>query len=135
MEKQVTRWQKIRSGNRLLVWGPEGQFAISAGCQSFKTVKDLYLALKGNRGSAKMALSVDTDLKGQFYVFCEIAFYFGLLKQCKVVVEELADVSSSGKAPEKWGLLVRRGLKHGMDIYSMSQRIQEVDKTVFGNSS
>ncbi len=126
---------KIRSSKRLLVWDPEGQFAISSGCKSFKTAKDLYLALKGNRGGAKMSLSVDTDLKGEFDLFCEIAFYFGLLNISCTVVEELADVSSAGKAPERWGLLVRRGLKYGMDIYAMSQRIQEVDKTVFGNSS
>lgn len=52
-----------------------------------------------------------------------------------VVAEELADVTVQGKAPGGWGTLIRRGLKYGADIYAISQRPQEMDKTTIGNSS
>lgn len=52
-----------------------------------------------------------------------------------VVSDELADVTSPGKASAGWGQLVRRGLKRGVSIYSISQRWAEADKSAFGNCS
>lgn len=51
------------------------------------------------------------------------------------IAEELADVSTPGKAPTHWGMLVRRGLKRGATIYAISQRWAEADKTALGNAS
>jgi hypothetical protein len=51
------------------------------------------------------------------------------------VSDELADVTSPGKAAAGWGQLVRRGLKRGIWLYSISQRWAEADKSAFGNCS
>lgn len=51
------------------------------------------------------------------------------------VSDELADVTSPGKASAGWGQLVRRGLKRGVSLYSISQRWAEADKSAFGNCS
>jgi hypothetical protein len=50
-------------------------------------------------------------------------------------VEELADVTSPGKAPVYWGEIVRKGLRYGPQIYALTQRPSESDKTVMGNVS
>lgn len=52
-----------------------------------------------------------------------------------IVAEELADVTTPGKAPDGWGMLIRRGLKRGVDIYAITQRPSESDKTIMGNAS
>lgn len=51
-----------------------------------------------------------------------------------VVIEETSDVTTPGKAPEHYGVLIRRGLKYGCSIYAISQRPAESDKTTFGNA-
>lgn len=50
------------------------------------------------------------------------------------VAEELADVSTPAKAPPGWGLLVRRSKKRGVQLYAISQRWAEADKTILGNA-
>lgn len=50
-----------------------------------------------------------------------------------IVAEELADVTSPAKAPEGWGMLIRRCRKYGGDVYGITQRPAESDKTLFGN--
>ena len=51
-----------------------------------------------------------------------------------LVVEELADVTSPGKAPEGWGELIRKGRHYGGSIYALTQRPAESDKTIAGNA-
>lgn len=46
-----------------------------------------------------------------------------------VVVEELADVTTIGKAPTEWGYLLREAVKRGGMIYCIAQRWAEADKT------
>ena len=52
-----------------------------------------------------------------------------------VVVEELADVTSSSKAPQGWGDVLRKGRAIGLKIYGLTQRPAESDKTIIGNAS
>ena len=53
----------------------------------------------------------------------------------KAIAEELADVTTTAKAPGHWGVLIRRGLKRGLTLFCISQRWAEADKTAFGNAS
>jgi hypothetical protein len=52
-----------------------------------------------------------------------------------VIAEELADVTSPAKAPPGWGELCRQGLGYGANVYGVSQRPAESDKTIVGNAS
>lgn len=82
------------------------------------------------------ALVPGGDLSEAFAYFCTIVFtYADRWGRCVVVAEELADVTSPGKAPARWGALVRRGLKRGVTIIPISQRWAEADKTALGNAS
>lgn len=125
---------KIRGAKRLLVWDAEGQFGKLANCQTIRTAEELYQKVKRNNASFRLAF-VSANLRQDFKLFCEIAYYAGVVAPLSVVAEELAAVSNAGKAPDEWGVLVRQGLKYGIDIYAIGQRIQEVDKTLIGNTS
>jgi hypothetical protein len=70
-----------------------------------------------------------------FDPFCRIAWAW-LRKRAgsTLVIEELADVTQPGKAPEAWGEIVRKS-RHaaGSHIFALTQRPAESDKTIAGN--
>jgi len=70
-----------------------------------------------------------------FAAFCRLAWVFVRADLGTLVVEELADVTSPGKAPTYWGEIIRKGLRFGPDVYALTQRPSESDKTVMGNAS
>jgi hypothetical protein len=75
-----------------------------------------------------------------FNPFCRIAFAWAICGHDKrlktsIIAEELADVTSPQKAPEGWGILLRQGMGFGANIYAVTQRPSESDKTVMGNAS
>jgi hypothetical protein len=71
-----------------------------------------------------------------FPIFCRLAWVWIRAGAGKtVVVEELADVTHSGKASGEWGELVRKSRKHGADIYGLAQRPAEIDKTIVSNAA
>jgi hypothetical protein len=77
---------------------------------------------------------IDQELK-LFDLFCLSALAWGKIKPCVVIADELADVTSPGKAPPGWGRLVRTGLGFGIDLYAITNRPAESDKTALGNAS
>lgn len=80
---------------------------------------------------------IDADMGAQFDGFCRLAYIAMRAHpgEVTVIVEELADVTSPGKAPPGWGVIVRRGLRYGPQLYAVTQRPSESDKTVMGNAS
>jgi hypothetical protein len=70
-----------------------------------------------------------------FDAFCRLAWVWVRVAPGVLVIEELADVTSPGKAPPAWGEIVRKGLRYGPHIYALTQRPAESDKTVIGNAS
>ncbi len=92
-------------------------------------------AVLAHRGG-RHAFVPSGNLADCFAYFCTVVFtYASKHGACSVIAEELADVTSPGKAPSAWGSLVRRGLKRGVTIYAISQRWAEADKTALGNAS
>jgi len=88
----------------------------------------------GKKG--KYALVVNGDLRHKFEQFCQCVFhyasYFG---RCAIVAEELADCTTTGKAPPYWGAVCRKVLKRGAWVFAISQRWAEADKTCMGNAA
>lgn len=92
-------------------------------------------AVLANKGG-RHAFVPSGDLQKRFDYFCTICFAFADKHgKLTVIAEELADVTSPGKAPAAWGALVRRGLKRNVTIGAISQRWAEADKTALGNAS
>ncbi len=132
-----TAWtlRQVKPWPRVIVWDPEDQWSQLAGFKRISNPKALLEACN-KPGAAKLAYVAGSNLAKNFDLFAGCAFRWGRLHGgCIVVAEELADVSNAGKAPGKWGVLVRRGLKRNISIFAISQRWAEADKTAVGNAS
>lgn len=129
-----TAWlkQQIASAPRLLVWDIEGQYTERT--RLIRTRAELVKAIKTDGRYSYQPASL-----GDFDYWAKCAFMFvrlGAEKGVKtaIVAEELADVTSPGKAPDGWGMLIRRCRKYGGDVFGVTQRPAESDKTLFGNA-
>jgi len=113
----------------------EDQWGKLPGWQRFTSAQAWAAAALG-KSPGRCALVPTGNLAAAFAYFCAVVFaYADRAGRCTVIAEELADVTTPGKAPAKWGALVRRGLKRGVTIYAISQRWAEADKTALGNAS
>lgn len=120
---------------RVIAWDPEDQWGQLRGWRRVTTRADL-LAAAQSGGALKVAYVAGGKLADEFDFFTGCAMYAGrYVGPVAVIAEELADVTTTAKAPGNWGILVRRGLKRGISIYAISQRWSEADKTAFGNAS
>lgn len=130
---QVARM--VRDANRAMAWDPEDQWSQQPGFRKITTRKALLEAIQ-TKGHMRIAYVAGGDLKAEFDFWCGCVMYAGrYIAPLDCVAEELADVTTSSKAPGNWGILVRRGLKRGINIYAISQRWAEADKTAMGNAS
>lgn len=129
-----TAWlkQQIAAAPRLLVWDIEGQY--NERTRTIRTRAELVRAIqKDGRYSYQPDSLGDFDFWARAaFLFCKIGAEAGV--KTAIVAEELADVTSPGKAPDGWGMLIRRCSKYGGDVYGITQRPAESDKTLFGNA-
>lgn len=122
---------------RLLVWDVKGEY----GAVSYRpqTRAELVQCLKHCAGKPGRIAFVPPDL-GDFAFFCRAAAvwiksHYAARQPCALIFEETADVTSPGKAPAEYGILLRRYLAYGVDIFAVTQRPAESDKTSIGNAS
>lgn len=125
----------IKASRRRFAWDPEDQWAQLPGWTKVTTRAQLLAAAK-RPGPQSIAYVAGGDLKAEFDFYCGCAMYAGrYVEPVDVIGEELADVTTPSKAPGNWGILLRRGLKRGINIFAISQRWAEADKTAIGNAS
>lgn len=127
--------REIKKTGRLVVWDTCDEYA-AENCERVTTLAALKARMiKRRRGSLRIAF-VPSDLRA-FDQFCLLVHAWSAPPgaPCMVVVEELADVTSPGKAPPGWGVLLRRGRHVGLKIRAITQRPAESDKTVIGNAT
>lgn len=130
--------QHIKRHRRVIVWsvketvdryGEVWQDSVRA-----RTLPELKAAImRAGKGAAHI-IYTPQSLK-DFEGWARAAHAWGIIAPCSVVAEELADVTTPGKAPDGWGNLVRQGLGWGINIYAVTQRPSESDKTAIGNAS
>lgn len=122
-----------------LVWDCEGQYKATYRLRTIADLKrNLARYLKKLPGRAERICY--TGRLDDFNQFCQLAFiwvralaHYG--QRSAIVFEETADVTSPGKAPEHYGILLRRGLKYGVELMCITQRPSESDKTSIGNAN
>jgi len=118
---------------RVIAWDPHDQWNKLPGFKKITSQRELLQAVT-RPGSARLAYVVEEKLADRFEFFCQCARSWAKHHgPCKIIAEELGDVTSAGKAAEQWGALIRIALKLGSDIYAISQRWAEADKTALGN--
>lgn len=119
----------------VFVWDIEAQWCALPGYKKVSSLAELKRIVLAGRPGKYALVYGGADMQEGFNLFCACVFhyaqYFG---ECVAVAEELADVTTVSKAPQYWGMLVRRGLKRGLSILAISQRWQEADKTAIGNA-
>lgn len=127
--------QAVKNAKRLAVWDPEDQWSQLRGFKRVTTRTALVAEIL-KPGAFKIAFVAGGDLKAEFDYWAHTIFHAGrYIAPLDCIAEELADVTSPAKAPGNWGILLRRGLKRGINIYAISQRWAEADKTAVGNAS
>lgn len=129
-----TRKQTVKAA-RLFAWDPEDQWAQLRGFRKVTNRADLLKAAQAS-GAQKIAYVAGGKIAEEFDFFAGCAMYAGrYVGALDVIAEELADVTTTAKAPNNWGILLRRGLKRGITIWAISQRWSEADKTAVGNAT
>lgn len=135
-----TSWiaKRVQRARRLFVWDTVGEWAEKFNCHPVWSFDVLADAVKPRAPAQRIAFQpIAGVFDVQFEGFCQLAYIAMRAHpgQITVIVEELADVTSPGKAPPAWGAIVRRGLRYGPELYAVTQRPSESDKTVMGNAS
>lgn len=123
---------------RLLVWDSLGEWSRLLGIAPAPTLGALAAQLKQHAARGLVhsrACYVGPVTRGAFDTFCRIAWAWLKLAPGVLVVEELADVTSPGKAPPAWGEIVRKGRHLGATVYALTQRPAESDKTIVSNAA
>ena len=122
---------KIKKSKRLVIFDPDDEYDEVSNIKTVRTAQALLELVKRN---PKGALRVRFVANGEkaFNVWSKAVFAWG---NCVAVAEEIAGVTSPGKAPQGWHTLVSRGRKRGITIYAVTQRPSESDKTILGNIS
>ena len=130
--------ERIKKDRNVLIWDSMGEFAAMPGYSG--TTSPVALAEHMDKGATGKFCMVAPVTAANFDVFCRAAWRWILVhashgRVVTIVVEELADVTPPGKAPEAWGMIVRRSLRFFTHVYALTQRPAESDKTVMGNAT
>ena len=132
-----TAWTRKKTARvrRVWAWDPEAQWCELPGWVKVSTRAEL-LQWAQRPGPQKVAFVAGGQLKEDFDFWAGAVMYAGRhVQPLDAIAEELADVTTPSKAPGKWGILLRRGLKRGISLWCISQRWSEADKTAVGNAT
>lgn len=124
---------RVRHAPRLLLWDT-GDDCRRYGCELIRTPAELRERISAPPKLERLAYA-SQDPRAEFDFFCRLAWIWIRQARGALVIEELADVTHSGKAPAAWGAICRKGLRYGPSIYAITQRPSESDKTALGNAS
>jgi len=127
---------QIAGKSRVLIWDIKGEYPAKYRARTKKELGQIIKATAGKPGIVAMT----ADRLSDFDYFCRAAqiwvkSHYVAGQNCVLIFEETADVTSPGKAPEGYGVILRRFLSYGVDIYAITQRPAESDKTAVGNAS
>lgn len=125
--KSVWVKRHIKTARRCIVWDIDDEYS-GQGFERVTTPGRLVEIIS----SAKAARVAFVARPALFDLWARCAFAWG---GCVAVAEELAGVTSPGKAPDGWHQLVTRGRKRGVNVIGITQRPSESDKTIMGNAS
>jgi hypothetical protein len=122
--------QYARGFGRVLVWDPMHEYGEALGVAPVDSLTALVAA---HRTAPVLVFAPDRPelvSAKSFDLFCQIAWARGA---GLVLVDELATVTTIGKAPGWWGRLIREGRHRRIEIAAAAQRPAEIDKTIIGN--
>lgn len=128
---------QVQSERRLLVWDyPKGEWATRYRCRRVSSFQELAQCVVPGAKPERIAfMRVSESPYDDFENWSRLAWIYVQAHGGPVVAEELSSVTHPGKAPPAWGNINRMGLGYGSDIFAITQRPAESDKTSLGNAS
>jgi len=131
---------QLKAFKYVLIWDIEEQYACTYRVRTRIDLFNLICKRIGKKCPKKAERIAYTGSLSDFNTFCQMGFWwvrkmgeYG--QQTAIVFEETADVTTPAKAPEHYGILLRRSLKYGVSLFCITQRPAESDKTSIGNAS
>ena len=132
--KTVYTIEQVKNRRRVIVWDVEGEFKKLRGFVAVSSIPALLETVK-KAGVKPCRIAYQPNNTREFSDWSKIALAWGrAVGDVAAVAEETSDVTTPGKAPDGWGQLIRKGMKRGIDIFAISQRPAESDKTALGNA-
>lgn len=117
--------KEIEHDARLLIFDPDDEYNDIPNVETFFDASQFVAAVAEHKTGRFRARLVANGVAA-FETVNAVAFAW---TNCTVVAEEIADVTTTAKAPPKWGQLLRRGRKRAIKIFCVTQRPSEADKT------
>lgn len=133
--KTVWTARQLEGAPRLLVWDFKNEWSIKYGCRRVSSLHELGACVRPGAAPERLAFCTSGMDKDMFSKFCRLAYLWLQVDRGVIVIEETASVTTPSKAPAAYGDILRMGLGFGCDIYALTQRPQESDKTAYGNAS
>lgn len=126
---------QVKAAPRLLVWDYKAEWFHKHNCRRVQSFAELAQIARSGARPERIAYCTTGMNREAFDFFCRFAWIWLRQAAGVLVIEETASVTSPGKAPDGWGDVCRMGLGFGCDIYAVTQRPAESDKTALGNAS
>ncbi len=130
-----THWtmQELNKHKRIIVWDIKHDLNEFKGFIRCTDKKELIKVLFKNKNKPlKITFS---GKESDFDLWCKLAYTWAKDGKCAIVADELSDVTTISKAPPAWGQIIRKVLCTGTDVYAITQRPAEIDKTTVGNAT
>jgi len=130
--------QQCGHAPRLLVWDTMGEWSQKLRLTRVRSIAELHKLIIADLRAPASSFRVGycgPITKEHFEAFCKLAWVWLRAAIGTLVVEELSDVTSPGKAPPAWGDIVRKHGHTGAHVYALTQRPAESDKTIIGNAA
>lgn len=131
----VRKFRGMDEFNRVLLWDPDRDHTAYHITGQVRFRNEVMRAIASGK-PFRLAYSPPSCTPKEFEFFCAVlwaALDGNHLTAC--IIEELADVVGSGKAKGTWGELSRKSRKYGGVIFSITQRPQEIDKSILAQSA
>ena len=135
--KSAWTFQRVGRPPRLLVWDSMEEWSANLKLARVRSIRELHELVRADLqvpGPFQVGY-VGPITSEHFELFCKLAWIWLRHQQGVLVVEELSDVTSPGKAPPAWGEIGRKHRHVGAEVYALSQRPAESDKTIVGNAA
>jgi hypothetical protein len=126
----IKNYELKKSEKRLLIWDYMREYGPYTDVQSASLVPALQTMSGAQFRTAFHPSFEDATRKKQFDLFCKAAVTVGNLR---LVVEELAFVTSASFAPGGWKAVTSIGRHKGLRVVGASQRPAQVDKAFWSN--
>ncbi|MGH9483760.1 MAG: hypothetical protein ACRD1F_01780 [Terriglobales bacterium] len=136
--KTVWTMQQTSGARRLLVWDSLGEWTRRGRVAAAPTLAVLGAEVSRYVREPQRVWALGYTgpaSRAHFAIFCRLAWVWLRVRSGTLVIEELADVTSPGKAPDSWGEICRKGRHYAAQLYAITQRPAESDKTIVGNAA